>query len=98
MLSGYPPPDVQIRDWLLRLKHDDQRETAEWLRGFLHALLRVTLWQLRSPEGRVIFHKHLDQNLTVRFPQCRTNRLYQNLMHLKFKNAIINWRFIFATA
>jgi len=95
--SGYPPADVRIRNWLLSRRHYNQEETAEWLRGFLYALLRVTLGRLKL-EGRVIFYKHLDQNLTVRIPQSQTNLVCQNLTSLKFKNAIVHWRFIFAAA
>jgi len=69
MPSGYPPPDKGLRKWLLTLNYHDQKEAAEWLRGFLYSLLRVTLEKLKLIEGSVVVYNHSDQNLTaVRIP------------------------------
>jgi hypothetical protein len=99
--SGYPPPDKGIRDWLLFHKYHDQKETAEWLRGFLHALLYVMLENLMLLEGGVILYDHSDSlevNSCANPQGCWTPLMCQNLtsLRLKFENAIVNWRFIFA--
>src|SRR6266852_536900 len=70
MPSGYPPPDKGLRDWFETLSHSsDQTEAAEWFRGFLYSLLRVTLEKLKLLDGSVLVHNHPDQSLTaVRIP------------------------------
>src|SRR6267142_6474664 len=54
--SGYPPADVRIRNWLLSRRHYNQEETAEWLRGFLYALLRVTLFLFKLYGNLLYLH------------------------------------------
>ena len=101
MPSGYPPPDAGLWDWLLDFNRD-QKVAAEWLRGFLHSLLCVTLEKLKLFEGSLIACNHSDQNLTaVRTPRTqgqRTSLVGQNSTSLKFKSDSVNWRFVFAVA
>ena len=54
--TGYPPPDENLRDWLLTLNNENepQRVVAKRLHGFMRSLLIVTLGRLEDIEGSVI--------------------------------------------
>ena len=47
----YPPPDEELRDWLLSYKYHGKKDVAGVLYGFIHALLCVTLMRLKDIEG-----------------------------------------------
>jgi len=50
VLTGYPPSDKALREWLLSLNMKHQNDVAKLLHGFLSSLLDVTLEQLKDIE------------------------------------------------
>lgn len=66
--TGYPPPDENLRYWLLTLNtvNKPQRVVAKILHGFIHSLLLVTLGRLEDIEGSaILYSRHSSQNLTA---------------------------------
>ncbi|KAI0288915.1 hypothetical protein B0F90DRAFT_1921694 [Multifurca ochricompacta] len=50
--QGFPPPDIDLRNWLYSVKDDiDPDELAKKLHGFVYALLTVTEKHLEDIES-----------------------------------------------
>ena len=49
---GFPPPDITLRSWLLSAVDSSKLEkAAQYLHGFVYALLKVTYRHLKAIES-----------------------------------------------
>jgi hypothetical protein len=66
---GFPPPDEELRNWLLSLQENNQGTVSEKLYRFIYALLDVTLRRLKKIQddrpGNVLHHCYRGYSLTV---------------------------------